>query len=503
MVRSPEVDHLPFGASDSQKNTNALNPLFALSQQLEQRPTGTEKYYLHSSTADSIVVKSERPHRGPAELLSSLKNKAQSNGNTHCAVNGLDGVKDADNTSQSSGRSSRTSVQAYDLNDLMAGPQPLTNGHDDSGNDLECLDLEQEKKARAERIEEMKSREIQVPQSTNGQQEQSQPHSNGYSAPDAIPDRVLPRLSFEQASPIIPSTPICHSPVSDLPADKLASYLALPAKMSQRPPSPTMSTLSIQSGSSEGMTLDHSIRSSSPTSIPNSILRKSVFPSQQGESSQQSLHFSGISESKPVASTSALSLPAAAAPPRTSSRNAMMPKRARSSSNSQSYFNLPLSTEPPLSAGVESEGLEDSIAREAEEMRKERQNRKLLQQQGSKRDRSLSRSVGSSSEEVGEKAAQNVEQARDREVVDLAPAPGEVKERALVGNLIGEDHVNFVLMYNMLTGIRIGVCLYLSFCWFFIAERGCCIQVSRCQAKIKRPLTDEDYSAKHKFSFDM
>lgn len=31
------------------------------------------------------------------------------------------------------------------------------------------------------------------------------------------------------------------------------------------------------------------------------------------------------------------------------------------------------------------------------------------------------------------------------------------QERVLVGNLIGEDHVNFVLMYNMLTGIRIGV----------------------------------------------
>lgn len=30
-------------------------------------------------------------------------------------------------------------------------------------------------------------------------------------------------------------------------------------------------------------------------------------------------------------------------------------------------------------------------------------------------------------------------------------------ERVLVGNLIGEDHVNYVLMYNMLTGIRIGV----------------------------------------------
>jgi len=30
-------------------------------------------------------------------------------------------------------------------------------------------------------------------------------------------------------------------------------------------------------------------------------------------------------------------------------------------------------------------------------------------------------------------------------------------DQPLVGNLIGEDHVNYVLMYNMLTGIRIGV----------------------------------------------
>ena len=57
------------------------------------------------------------------------------------------------------------------------------------------------------------------------------------------------------------------------------------------------------------------------------------------------------------------------------------------------------------------------------------------------------------------------------------------EEKVLVGNLIGEDHVNYVLMYNMLTGIRIGV--------------------SRCQAKVKRPLTDEDFTGRHKFSFDM
>ncbi len=34
------------------------------------------------------------------------------------------------------------------------------------------------------------------------------------------------------------------------------------------------------------------------------------------------------------------------------------------------------------------------------------------------------------------------------------------EDAPLVGNLIGEDHVNYVLMYNMLTGIRIGVRIF-------------------------------------------
>ncbi|KAI0726501.1 SAICAR synthase-like protein [Fomitopsis betulina] len=53
----------------------------------------------------------------------------------------------------------------------------------------------------------------------------------------------------------------------------------------------------------------------------------------------------------------------------------------------------------------------------------------------------------------------------------------------LVGNLIGEEHVNYVLMYNMLTGIR--------------------TSVSRCQAKIRRPLAQDDYDAANKYSFDI
>ncbi|KAG8792070.1 Phosphatidylinositol-4-phosphate 5-kinase [Ceratobasidium sp. 428] len=71
----------------------------------------------------------------------------------------------------------------------------------------------------------------------------------------------------------------------------------------------------------------------------------------------------------------------------------------------------------------------------------------------------------------------NSKRSRDK---DDLPDTGD---KVLVGNLIGEDHANYVLMYNMLTGIRIGV--------------------SRCQAKVKRELTHDDFTAAHKFSFDM
>ena len=51
------------------------------------------------------------------------------------------------------------------------------------------------------------------------------------------------------------------------------------------------------------------------------------------------------------------------------------------------------------------------------------------------------------------KAQQEAERALTRSGTTLSRAD----DRPLVGNLIGEDHVNYVLMYNMLTGIRIAV----------------------------------------------
>lgn len=59
----------------------------------------------------------------------------------------------------------------------------------------------------------------------------------------------------------------------------------------------------------------------------------------------------------------------------------------------------------------------------------------------------------------------------------------EDEDRVVVGTKVDINHVNWVTAYNMLTGIR--------------------FTVSRTNAKIDRPLTDADFEARHKFSFDM
>ncbi|KAI9787668.1 MAG: Phosphatidylinositol-4-phosphate 5-kinase [Geoglossum umbratile] len=59
----------------------------------------------------------------------------------------------------------------------------------------------------------------------------------------------------------------------------------------------------------------------------------------------------------------------------------------------------------------------------------------------------------------------------------------EDDDRVVVGTKVDQNHVNWVTAYNMLTGIR------------FV--------VSRTNAKMDRPLTDLDFEARHKFSFDI
>lgn len=59
----------------------------------------------------------------------------------------------------------------------------------------------------------------------------------------------------------------------------------------------------------------------------------------------------------------------------------------------------------------------------------------------------------------------------------------EDEDRVAVGTKVDQNHVNWVTAYNMLTGIR--------------------FTVSRTNAKMDRALTDADFTAKHKFSFDI
>lgn len=56
-------------------------------------------------------------------------------------------------------------------------------------------------------------------------------------------------------------------------------------------------------------------------------------------------------------------------------------------------------------------------------------------------------------------------------------------DRVIVGTKVDQGHVNWVTAYNMLTGIR--------------------FTVSRTNAKMDRELTDADFDARHKFSFDI
>ena len=111
--------------------------------------------------------------------------------------------------------------------------------------------------------------------------------------------------------------------------------------------------------------------------------------------------------------------------------------------------------------------LASDIQQQAEQIRKERMSKRKAAQEA---------------EQEKIRAGQDANKlARTTSLVRALSNRGE--EKPVVGNLIGEGHVNYVLMFNMLTGIRVAV--------------------SRCQAKMRRPLTDEDYKAAHKYSFDL
>ncbi|KAG8926446.1 Phosphatidylinositol-4-phosphate 5-kinase [Tulasnella sp. 418] len=210
-----------------------------------------------------------------------------------------------------------------------------------------------------------------------------------------------------------------------------------------------------------------SATSSQATAAPNPILAQETF-NQENVPSSSKVTFPPTNTGDP----SALLYPpssSTAPAPRPTRRNttgsgASRPSRAVSQAHSHmSVQMVPGSSSAAAAAtafsafGYEdptSPALENDILKEAEQIRRER--RAKAQQEA----------------EAALTAAHRGKAATEEE-----------ESKPAVGNIIGEGHVNYVLMYNMLTGIRVAV--------------------SRCQAKIKRPLTDEDYTARHKYSFDI
>ncbi|KAI9799206.1 MAG: hypothetical protein M1825_004849 [Sarcosagium campestre] len=82
-----------------------------------------------------------------------------------------------------------------------------------------------------------------------------------------------------------------------------------------------------------------------------------------------------------------------------------------------------------------------------------------------------------------EDAAKWAEAIRQKRASKRKRRDDEDDDRVVVGTKVDQHHVNYVMAYNMLTGIR--------------------FTVSRTNAKIDRELTPGDFDAKHKFSFDI
>ncbi|KAF8855443.1 SAICAR synthase-like protein [Acephala macrosclerotiorum] len=84
---------------------------------------------------------------------------------------------------------------------------------------------------------------------------------------------------------------------------------------------------------------------------------------------------------------------------------------------------------------------------------------------------------------LDEDALQWAEAVRQKRASKRRRKEDEDDDRVVVGTKVDQNHVNWVTAYNMLTGIR--------------------FTVSRTNAKLDRPLTDADFEARHKFSFDI
>ncbi|KAG8897327.1 Phosphatidylinositol-4-phosphate 5-kinase, partial [Tulasnella sp. 417] len=154
-----------------------------------------------------------------------------------------------------------------------------------------------------------------------------------------------------------------------------------------------------------------------------------------------------------------------ARPTRRNTTGSTANRPSRNLTNAHSHMSVQLSGGvpgygfPAYGAGVPDDGipgeLDSEIMKEAEQIRAERR----------------------------AKAQQEAEAAMTAPPAKKGKGTSVDEDKPVVGKMIEEGHVNYVLMYNMLTGIRVAV--------------------SRWGAKIKRPLTDVDFTSSHKYSFDI
>lgn len=195
----------------------------------------------------------------------------------------------------------------------------------------------------------------------------------------------------------------------------------------------------------------------SPTSVPNPL------PTTWTASSGALLHPSSAMSPHPPSGLprrnttgSPLAVSSSNPPPRSPQLQKSPSVSSARISSSSSYGHLhPRASSPQtIVPGTDGAHLDSDILAQAEIIRKERLSRRARRD-----DEDAAAAAAAAAEEnaagVGELNPVASGGATRKSTGGLNREMDEA--RVLVGNLIGEDHVNYVLMYNMLTGIRIGV----------------------------------------------
>lgn len=186
----------------------------------------------------------------------------------------------------------------------------------------------------------------------------------------------------------------------------------------------------------------------SPTSSPVRLIPTGALTKPLHLSASSSLFPpSGSSSTAPLprrSNTTGSSVPVLSSTVSRSPTRKIVPLRSHSfSQHPQHDSSVAESLYFPTNEGAPKDEVEESIAAQADVIRKERQSKRLEKAQEEEENAKASGSglsLGRRSTRAGSHAEVG------------GPGTG-----VLVGNLIGQDHANYVLMYNMLTGIRIGV----------------------------------------------